>query len=125
MKEKICFSTDRRKACLVLLIAVTVTVFFAGCGTTTGRTEEKLSSDTAVSVDRQVSGHQSFHSVVHIDGSEMMIPDHAERIAAVYGPSYEICAALGAEDRIVVAADVQFENFPWALKIWKRIKKSA
>lgn len=123
MKEKICFSTDRTKACLVLLIAVTVTVFFTGCGTKTDRTVEMLSSDTAASVDRPVSGSQSFHPVVHIDGSEMMIPDHAERIAAVYGPSYEICAALGAEDRIVVAADVQFENFPWALKIWKRIKK--
>ncbi len=64
---------------------------------------------------------QSYHFVTNIDGTEMKIPEHVERIAAVYGPVYEICTALGAEERIVVAADVQFENFPWALKILKRI----
>lgn len=44
-----------------------------------------------------------------------------QRIAAVYGPSYEALTVLGVEDRIVVRADVQTDDFPWAEKIYKRI----
>ena len=46
-----------------------------------------------------------------------------ERIAAVYGPSYEALTVLGVEDRIVVRADVQTDDFPWAEKVFKRIKE--
>jgi iron complex transport system substrate-binding protein len=45
------------------------------------------------------------------------------RLAAVYGPSYEALTVLGVEDRIVVRADVQTENFPWANKVFKRISQ--
>ena len=52
----------------------------------------------------------------------MQVPEEApERIAAVYGPAYEALTVLGAEDRIVVCADVQFENFPWAKKFFSKI----
>ena len=44
-----------------------------------------------------------------------------ERIAAVYGPSYEALTVLGVEDRIVVRADVQTDDFPWAERVYKRI----
>ena len=44
-----------------------------------------------------------------------------QRIAAVYGPSYEALTVLGVEDRIVVRADVQTDDFPWAEKVFKRI----
>jgi iron complex transport system substrate-binding protein len=53
--------------------------------------------------------------------AEAAIPENPERIAAVYGPSYEALALLGAEDRIVVRADVQTENFPWAFAVFGRI----
>lgn len=46
-----------------------------------------------------------------------------QRIAAVYGPSYEALTVLGMEDRIVVRADVQTDDFPWAEKVFKRIKE--
>ena len=60
--------------------------------------------------------------ITNTDGTKIEVPEKAERIAAVYGPSYEAAVILGAEDRIVVCADVQYENFPWALKIFKRMK---
>lgn len=62
-------------------------------------------------------------TIQNIDGSEMKVPDKVpERIAAVYGPAYEALVVLGAEDRIVLCSDVQFENFPWARKIFSRIE---
>lgn len=45
----------------------------------------------------------------------------AQRIAAVYGPSYEMLTALGVEDRIVVRADVHTDSFPWAEALFSRI----
>ncbi len=64
---------------------------------------------------------QETRQITLLDGSTAQVPMQAERIAAVYGPAYEAMVVLGAEDRVVVCADVQFENFPWAQKIFKRI----
>lgn len=55
------------------------------------------------------------------DRTSAAIPDNPQRLAAVYGPSYEALTLLGVEDRIVSRADVQTENFPWAYVIYKRI----
>lgn len=45
-----------------------------------------------------------------------------DKIAAVYGMSYEAMVVLGVEDKVVVRADVQTADFPWAEKVFKRIK---
>lgn len=68
------------------------------------------------------SSDSAKREITNVDGSKIEVPEKAERIAAVYGPSYEAAVILGAEERIVVCADVQYENFPWALKIFKRMK---
>jgi iron complex transport system substrate-binding protein len=60
-------------------------------------------------------------TIRHIDGAEITVPEKAERIGAVYGPSYEALVLLGAEDRIVIRADVQADNFPWAKEVFPRI----
>ena len=49
-------------------------------------------------------------------------PENPQRLAAVYGPSYELLTMLGQEDKIVVRADVQTADFPWAEKVFKRIR---
>ncbi len=51
-------------------------------------------------------------------------PEDPQRLAAVYGPSYELLTMLGAEDKIVVRADVQTADFPWAEKIFSRITET-
>lgn len=61
------------------------------------------------------------HIISNIDGTEIQVPVNPRRVAAVYGPAYEAIVVLGAEDRVVVCADVQFENFPWAARVYERI----
>ena len=60
-------------------------------------------------------------NIKQFDGRLSEVPLVPERVAAVYGPSYEALVVLGAEDRIVVRADVQTENFPWAYEVFGRI----
>lgn len=55
--------------------------------------------------------------------AEVEFPKNPQRLAAVYGPSYELLTMLGAEDKIVVRADVQTADFPWAEKVFSRINK--
>lgn len=65
---------------------------------------------------------EGMKQIVNLDGNTVSVYEAApERIAAIYGPAYEVLVVLGAEDRIVVCSDVQFENFPWAGKIFSRI----
>lgn len=61
-------------------------------------------------------------TAMDLNGSEIQVPETAARIAAVYGPSYETLAVLGAEDRVVVCADVQVETFPWARRVFPRME---
>ncbi|MGN0295316.1 MAG: ABC transporter substrate-binding protein [Lachnospiraceae bacterium] len=55
------------------------------------------------------------------DGKSVSFTENPKRLAAVYGPSYELLVMLGVEDRIVVRADVQTDDFPWAEKVFTRI----
>ncbi|MCD8132857.1 MAG: ABC transporter substrate-binding protein [Clostridiales bacterium] len=50
-------------------------------------------------------------------------PEDPQRLAAVYGPSYELLTMLGVEDKIVVRADVQTADFPWAEQVFSRISE--
>ncbi|MCR4600165.1 MAG: ABC transporter substrate-binding protein [Clostridia bacterium] len=67
---------------------------------------------------------EGMKQIVNLDGNAVSVYESApERVAAIYGPAYEALVVLGAEDRIVVCSDVQFENFPWARKIFPRINE--
>lgn len=65
----------------------------------------------------------TYKTITNIDGSKIQVPQSPQKIAAVYGPAYEAMVVLGAEDKIVVCADVQFKSFPWAKKVYKSITK--
>ncbi len=67
-------------------------------------------------------GKTNDKTITNIDGAKINVPEKAERIAAVYGPSYEAVVALGDEDKVVVRADVQTDSLPWATKVFKRIR---
>ncbi|SDB22337.1 ABC transporter substrate-binding protein [Eubacterium oxidoreducens] len=60
-------------------------------------------------------------TIYDLDGNEVTVPTNPEKLAAIYGPSYEALVVLGQEDRIVVCSDVQKENFPWAQKVFSRL----
>lgn len=70
----------------------------------------------------EVAQEDEFKKTIYdLDGEELRVPVEAKQIAAVYGPSYEALVVLGAENRIVLCADVQKENFPWAEKVFQRL----
>jgi len=60
-------------------------------------------------------------TINNLDGSRLSVPVDPERLAAVYGPSYEALVVLGQEDKIVVCSDVQKDDFPWASVVFSRI----
>ncbi len=98
---------------------LTLTGEFYPAGTAVRKTGSKASGSAG-----KAGVPDDWKSIANIDGSEMKVPaETPERIAAVYGPAYEALVVLGAEDRIVLCSDVQFENFPWAGKIFSRITK--
>ena len=113
--------TCNRNTAFLLSMMLALTLAFTGCGSGENTGNPGSSGIPGAQETKAASGKDGMHTVTHIDGREIPVPDHAERIAAVYGPSYEMCAALGAEDRIAAAADVQIENFPWAEKVFSRI----
>ena len=69
----------------------------------------------------QAGASAQVRNIKQFDGVFSTVPLIPQRIAAVYGPSYEALALLGAEDRIVARADVQTANFPWAEEVFGRI----
>lgn len=66
-------------------------------------------------------GTETTKTIYGLDGSKLNVPVDPQRIAAVYGPSYEALVVLGQEDKIVVCSDVQKDNFPWASKVFARL----
>lgn len=58
------------------------------------------------------------------ESKEVTLSGVPQRLAAVYGPSYELLTMLGAEEKIVVRADVQTADFPWAEKVFGRIAQT-
>lgn len=100
MRNTLIYSNNKRKLFVILSLCLLTAVLLCGC---------------------QEGKVENSKTVVHIDGTEWQVPESAERIGAVYGPAYEAMVVLGAEDRVVVCSDVQFEQFPWATKIFKRI----
>lgn len=96
---------------------LTLTGDFHAAGTTAALADSSKGSDS-----KDNAPGQAMKTITNLDGETMEVPAEApQRIAAVYGPAYEALVVLGAEDRIVVCSDVQFENFPWAQKVFSKI----
>lgn len=96
----------RRITALFLLGAMLLSVL-TGCGGSTGGDGENETT--------------AMKTITDLNGETIQVPEKINKIAAVYGPSYESMVVLGAEDKIVVCADVQVEDFPWAKKVFGKI----
>lgn len=94
---------------------------------TPGSVEEipPLTAPEGLEITTSVSGREvkllSGESQSGNSTDNVQFPENPQRLAAVYGPSYELLTMLGVEDKIVVRADVQTADFPWAEKIFARI----
>ncbi len=93
---------------------------------TAGSVEEipALTAPEGLEISASVSGRTVSIMAAGTDTGteeEIAYPEDPQRLAAVYGPSYELLAMLGAEDKIVVRADVQTADFPWAEVVFGKI----
>lgn len=60
---------------------------------------------------------EGYHLVTDVMKREVMVPDNVQRIAAMNGPTYEMCLCLGAADRVVLTKKPQTSNYPAALLV--------
>ncbi len=58
--------------------------------------------------------------IVDRAGREVRIPANPRRVACIFGPSYEKCFALGAADRVAMAANVRL---PWNFRLNPGLKQ--
>ena len=61
--------------------------------------------------------------VTNLDGSEITLPAVVDKVAAIFGPSYEKIVACGAEDRIICDGDFHISGWPWSNVIYQRINE--
>ena len=58
----------------------------------------------------------------NIDGTVITVPDNVERVAALFGPSYEKLFMLGVEDEIIADGDFHISGWPWSNRVYKRLE---
>ncbi|RPI73581.1 MAG: hypothetical protein EHM45_20620, partial [Desulfobacteraceae bacterium] len=71
----------------------------------------------------QASTKAATRPAVNTDGTVIQVPVTVNKVAALHGFSYEKIVLLGAEDKIVVCGDYHHNLWPWALKVFPRIKE--
>lgn len=65
--------------------------------------------------DTKKEARSGYHLVEDCMDRTVEVPDNADRIAAMNGPTYEMCLCLGAADRVVLTKKPQTSNYPAAL----------
>jgi iron complex transport system substrate-binding protein len=61
--------------------------------------------------------------IKNLDGISIIVPDKVEKVAALFGPSYEKVFLLGAEDKIIADGDFHINGWPWSNLIYKKLEK--
>ncbi|MCQ2486756.1 MAG: ABC transporter substrate-binding protein [Clostridia bacterium] len=62
-----------------------------------------------------------YHIVTDCTGRVVEVPDNASHIAAMNGPTFEMCLCLGAADRVVLTKKPQTSNYPAALLAYPQV----
>ncbi|MDR3599798.1 MAG: ABC transporter substrate-binding protein [Desulfosporosinus sp.] len=104
---------------LILCLALMASSILAGCGAS-GVTSQSPAQQPTQPTSQP---NKPTRTVTLQDGSQVTVPQKAERIAALYGPAYEKLVVLGAEDKIVCESDFQKTNWPWSNVIFKDVNK--
>jgi iron complex transport system substrate-binding protein len=86
----------------------------AGCGSAPAGT----SASTTAPSDASAPASKT---ITNVDGTPIEVPVNVERVAAIFGPSYEKVVLLGAEDKIVCDGDFHIDGWPWSNVIYKRL----
>jgi len=92
---------DKSKRIVSALLCLVLLFSLCACG---DKNEEK-------------TAREGYHMVHDTMNRDVEVPDNAQRIAAMNGPTYEMCLCLGAADRVVLTKKPQTSNYPAALLV--------
>ena len=73
--------------------------------------------------ETKTEAREGYHLVVDSMNRTIEVPDNATKIAAMNGPTFEMCLCLGAADRVVLTKKPQTSNYPAALLVYPDVAK--
>lgn len=99
---------------LILCLAFLFSFALTGCGASEVTFQSQTQQQTS-------PPNKPTKTVTLADGSQVTVQQKVERIAALFGPSYEKLVVLGAENKIVCASDTHHKSWPWSNIVYKHI----
>ena len=111
---------DMKRMGASLMAGVLITGMLAGCG---GQAEEQKEPETAASqIPAVEEPAPQLRDVTLKDGTVIRnLPQQVDRIAALFGPSYEKLVVLNAEDKIVLCSTSHKEKWPWSALVYDKV----
>lgn len=113
-----------------MIIGLALIAGVAGCGTTTTTVQPSDSTTTQATGGSEGTGAQAGTSttaatrtITNLDGSTLEVPAVVNRVACLFGPSYEKVVVLGAEDKIIADGDFHIDGWPWSNIIYKYLNE--
>lgn len=122
-----------RKVLAIAICAMLIAVGAAGCGsgslaatepaqtTLTTQTPSTRGAGTSDSTATATLG--ATRTITNLDGSTIEVPAQAQRVACLFGPSYEKVVLLGCEDKIIADGDFHIDGWPWSNVVYKRLNE--
>jgi iron complex transport system substrate-binding protein len=99
---------------------LTLTLLLTGCGASNpvSQADDRTPADTQPTAETSAAGVKI---ISNVDGTSLVVPADVQRVAAIFGPSYEKVVLLDAEDKIVCDGDFHMSGWPWSNVIYKRL----
>ncbi len=99
---------------IAILGIVLAAVFASGC-------TQQTTTETTTTITPTPVPVPATRNVTDMAGRTVTLPTQVNDVVVLFGPGYEKVAMLGAEDRIVLAADYHKTHAAWAHVIYKRL----
>jgi iron complex transport system substrate-binding protein len=108
---------------LVMLIAVQIGLTACGGDDTATTAATGTTTSTNTKTTTTAPPETATRTIKLLDGSSVVVPEKAERIACLFGPSYEKVFILGCEDKIIADGDFHINGWPWSNVIYKYLNE--
>lgn len=107
---------------LILSLSFLLSLLTGCAGTTNNGNTDNSSNQQSDAGNETPSDGSGTRSVTLSDGYVVEgIPENVERVAALFGPSYEKVYVLGAEDKIAVCSSSHRNNWPWSHLVYQHV----
>ncbi len=109
----------------VILVIAMLSTLLVGCGANNSNPTNQQTPPATSQPEQPTPAPEqpqpTTKQVENLDGTMLTVPTKVERIAPLFGPSYEKVVMLGAEDRVVCNGDFHVNSWPWSNIIYKRL----